>query len=95
MKSGCRAWLSAWWGGGAKPPRPPRDKRGGPDGKYEDDGEEEPKNGSQVVLLGKANGGGVARVLGATAIVDDKDAPRVRLYDVRDGRLEAAGLVTG
>jgi len=38
---------------------------------------------------------GVARVLGATAIVDDKDAPRVRLYDVRDGRLEAAGLVTG
>ena len=36
---------------------------------------------------------GVARVLGATAIVDDKDAPRVRLYDVRDGRLEAAGLV--
>ena len=40
-------------------------------------------------------GCGVARVLGATAIVDDKDAPRVRLYDVRDGRLEAAGLVTG
>ena len=40
-------------------------------------------------------GCGVARVLGATAIVDDKDAPRVRLYDVRDGRLEVAGLVTG
>jgi len=40
-------------------------------------------------------GCGVARVLGATAIVDDQDAPRVRLYDVRDGRLEAAGLVTG
>ena len=40
-------------------------------------------------------GCGVARVLGATAIVDDHDAPRVRLYDVRDGRLEAAGLVTG
>ncbi len=38
---------------------------------------------------------GMARVLGATAIVDDKDAPRVRLYDVRDGRLEVAGLVTG
>jgi len=36
---------------------------------------------------------GVARVLGATAVVDDRDAPRVRLYDVRDGRLEAAGLV--
>jgi 3',5'-cyclic AMP phosphodiesterase CpdA len=40
-------------------------------------------------------GCGVARVLGATAIVDDKEGPRVRLYDVRDGRLEAAGLVTG
>jgi 3',5'-cyclic-AMP phosphodiesterase len=40
-------------------------------------------------------GCGVARVLGAPAIVDDGDAPRVRLYDVRDGRLEAAGLVTG
>jgi len=36
---------------------------------------------------------GVARILGATAIVDDKEAPRVRLYDVRDGKLEAAGLV--
>jgi 3',5'-cyclic-AMP phosphodiesterase len=31
---------------------------------------------------------GVARVLGATAIVDDGDTPRVRLYDVRDGRLQ-------
>jgi 3',5'-cyclic-AMP phosphodiesterase len=40
-------------------------------------------------------GCGVARVLGATAIVDDKDAPRVRLYDVRDGQLQAAGLITG
>jgi 3',5'-cyclic-AMP phosphodiesterase len=38
---------------------------------------------------------GVARVLGATAIVDDVEAPRVRLYDVRDGRVQAAGLVTG
>jgi 3',5'-cyclic-AMP phosphodiesterase len=38
---------------------------------------------------------GVARVLGATAIVDDQEAPRVRLYDVRDGHLEAAGLITG
>jgi Icc protein len=38
---------------------------------------------------------GMARVLGATAIVDDENAPRVRLYDVRDGRLEVAGLVTG
>jgi Icc protein len=40
-------------------------------------------------------GCGVARVLGATAIVDDWDGPRVRLYDVRDGQLQAAGIVTG
>jgi len=40
-------------------------------------------------------GCGVARILGATAIVDDQLGPRVRLYDVRDGRLEVAGLVTG
>lgn len=34
-----------------------------------------------------------ARVFGAPAIVDDEDdVPRVRLYDVRDGMLEAAGL---
>jgi Icc protein len=39
-------------------------------------------------------GCGVARVLGATAIVDDKEGPRVRLYDVRDGQLQAAGLVS-
>jgi 3',5'-cyclic-AMP phosphodiesterase len=38
-------------------------------------------------------GCGVARVFGATAIVDDKDTPRVRLFDVRGGMLEAAGLV--
>ena len=37
----------------------------------------------------------VVRLERATAIVDDKEGPRVRLYDVRDGRLEAAGLVTG
>jgi hypothetical protein len=40
-------------------------------------------------------GCGVARVLGATAIVDDRDAPRVRLYEAREGRLEAAGLISG
>lgn len=40
-------------------------------------------------------GCGVARIFGATAIVDDKDAPRVRLYDVRGGVLQAAGLVGG
>ena len=44
--------------------------------------------------VNKVLGCGVARVFGATAIVDDKDAPRVRLYDVRDGVLQAAGLVS-
>jgi 3',5'-cyclic-AMP phosphodiesterase len=34
-----------------------------------------------------------ARIFGAPATVDDRDgAPRVRLYDLRDGALEAAGL---
>lgn len=34
-----------------------------------------------------------ARIFGAPAIVDDEeDAPRVRLYDVREGILESAGL---
>ena len=36
---------------------------------------------------------GVARVLGATAVVDDGDSPRVRIYDVHDGGLQAAGLI--
>jgi len=36
---------------------------------------------------------GRSRVLGAPAIVDDADGcPRVRLYELRDGQLEAAGL---
>jgi Icc-related predicted phosphoesterase len=36
--------------------------------------------------------GGATRILGAPAIVDDpSDRPRVRLYDVRGDRLEAAG----
>jgi 3',5'-cyclic AMP phosphodiesterase CpdA len=38
---------------------------------------------------------GVARILGATAVVDDRESSRVRLYDVRDGQLTAAGLATG
>jgi len=52
-------------------------------------------HGHLHAAVNRVLGCGVARVLGATAIVDDRDAPRVRLYDVRDGRLEAAGLVTG
>jgi 3',5'-cyclic AMP phosphodiesterase CpdA len=38
-------------------------------------------------------GCGAARIFGATAIVDDREAPRVRLYDVRGGVLQAAGLI--
>jgi Icc protein len=35
------------------------------------------------------------RVFGAPAVVDDDDAStRVRIYDVRDGRLESAGMLT-
>jgi 3',5'-cyclic AMP phosphodiesterase CpdA len=44
-------------------------------------------------VVNRVLGCGITRVLGATATVDDKDAPRVRIYDVRDGKLEAAGLV--
>jgi Icc protein len=44
-------------------------------------------------IVDRVIGAGVARILGATAVVDDKDAPRVRIYDAVDGRLEAAGLV--
>ncbi len=44
----------------------------------------------RIVGLGK---NARARIFGASATVDDAlDAPRVRLYDVRDGWLETAGL---
>ena len=49
----------------------------------------------RIVDLGKGVAGVAnrARVFGAPAIVDDADdLPRVRLYDVRDGALESAGL---
>lgn len=36
--------------------------------------------------------GARARIFGAPAVVDDEGSPRVRLYDVRDGVLESAGL---
>jgi 3',5'-cyclic AMP phosphodiesterase CpdA len=52
-------------------------------------------HGHLHAAVNRVLGCGVARVLGATAIVDDEDAPRVRLYDVRDGQLQAAGIVTG
>jgi predicted transcriptional regulator len=35
-----------------------------------------------------------SRIFGAPATVDDVHAPRVRLYDVRDGMLESAGILT-
>jgi Icc protein len=49
----------------------------------------------RIVDLGKGVAGVAnrARVFGAPAIVDDADdLPRVRLYDVRDGGLDSAGL---
>ncbi len=49
----------------------------------------------RIVLLGKGVAGVAnrARIFGAPAIVDDAfDLPRVRLYDLRDGVLESAGL---
>ncbi len=52
-------------------------------------------HGHLHTAIDRALGGGVARILGATAVVDDRDAPRVRLYDVRDGQLQSAGLVVG
>jgi 3',5'-cyclic-AMP phosphodiesterase len=51
-------------------------------------------HGHLHAAVNRVLGCGVARVFGATAIVDDKDAPRVRLYDVRGGVLQAAGLVS-
>jgi Icc protein len=49
----------------------------------------------RIVELGKGVAGVAnrARIFGAPAIVEDADdAPRVRLYDLRDGVLESAGL---
>jgi Icc-related predicted phosphoesterase len=46
-------------------------------------------------VVNRALGCGVDRILGATAVVDDREAPRVRLYDVSGGRLVSAGIVTG
>ena len=49
----------------------------------------------RIVDVGKGVAGVAtrARIFGAPAVVDDaEDAPRVRLYDLRDGALESAGL---
>ncbi len=45
-------------------------------------------HGHLHALVNRALGCGVDRVLGATAVVDDGDAPRVRLYDFLDGRIQ-------
>ncbi len=52
-------------------------------------------HGHLHAIVDRALGCGVSRIRGATAVVDDKDEARVRIYDVREGRLEAAGLVVG
>jgi len=50
-------------------------------------------HGHLHTIVDRALGCGVSRIRGATAVVDDRDQARVRLYDVRDGRLDAAGLL--
>jgi Icc protein len=52
-------------------------------------------HGHLHAIVDRALGCGVSRIRGATAVVDDKDEARVRVYDVRDGRLESSGLVLG
>ncbi len=47
-------------------------------------------------IVDRALSCGLARIRGATAAVDDKDGEaRVRIYDVRERRLESAGLILG
>jgi 3',5'-cyclic AMP phosphodiesterase CpdA len=52
-------------------------------------------HGHLHTVVDRALSCGVHRIFGVTAVVDDRDAPRVRVYDVRDGRVESAGLVVG
>jgi Icc protein len=52
-------------------------------------------HGHLHAIVDRALGCGIARICGATAVVDDKHEARVRIYDVRDGRIESAGLVHG
>jgi Icc protein len=51
-------------------------------------------HGHLHAAVNRVLGCGVARVLGATAVVDDGAAPRVRIYDVCDGRLQASRLLS-
>ncbi len=50
-------------------------------------------HGHLHAIVDRALGCGVSRIRGATAVVDDRDHARVRLYDIREGRLEAARFV--
>jgi Icc protein len=52
-------------------------------------------HGHLHAVVDRALGCGVHRIFGVTAVVDDRDAPRVRVYDVRGGRVESAGFVVG
>jgi 3',5'-cyclic AMP phosphodiesterase CpdA len=49
-------------------------------------------HGHMHSIVDRALSCGTRRIFGTTAVVDDVAGPRVRMYDVRDGRLEAAGL---
>jgi Icc protein len=46
-------------------------------------------HGHMHAVVNRVLGCGVARVLGATAVVDDRDTPRIRYYDVRGDGLQA------
>jgi 3',5'-cyclic AMP phosphodiesterase CpdA len=50
-------------------------------------------HGHLHTMVNRALGGGVARILGATAVVDDKHGPRVRVYDLVDGELVSSSVV--
>jgi 3',5'-cyclic AMP phosphodiesterase CpdA len=52
-------------------------------------------HGHLHAVVDRALGCGVQRIFGVTAVVDDHEASRIRVYDVRDGKLESAGLVVG
>ncbi|MGD0676811.1 MAG: metallophosphoesterase [Polyangiaceae bacterium] len=52
-------------------------------------------HGHLHAVVDRALGCGAQRIFGATAVVDDREASRVRVYDVREGRLQSAGLVVG
>jgi Icc protein len=52
-------------------------------------------HGHLHTIVDRALSCGVSRIFGATAVVNDKDTARLRVYDVRDGRVESAGLIAG